>query len=58
MAAAFLTSYGEAYRYLKDAERSQQETLMVQARQSLDKVKLGIAKVIGRETTERHCLVR
>ena len=58
MAAAFLTSYGEAYRYLKDAERSQQETLVVQARQSLDKVKLGIAKVIGREKTERHCLVR
>ena len=58
MAASFLGSYGEAYRYLKDAERSEQAALVVQARLSLDKVKLGIAKVIGREKTERHCLVR
>lgn len=55
MAASFLASYGAAYRYLRDAERSQQAPLIAQARQSLGKVRLGITKVLGKDQSERHC---
>jgi hypothetical protein len=55
MAASFLASYGEAYAYLRDAERSQEDVLIAAARQSLDKVRMGIMQVLGREATEKHC---
>ncbi len=55
VAISFLSSYGEAYRYLKDAERSHEDVLITAARQSLDKVKMGIVRVMGREQTEKHC---
>jgi len=55
MAASFLSSYGEAYAYLRDAERSQEDVLIAAARQSLDKVRVGIMQVLGRKATERHC---
>lgn len=55
MAASFLSSYGEAYAYLRDAERSQEEVLIAAARQSVEKVRMGIVQVLGREATKKHC---
>jgi len=55
MAASFLSSYGEAYACLRDAERSQEDVLIAAARQSVEKVRVGIVKVLGRDTTEKHC---
>lgn len=57
VAATFLTAYGEAYRYYKDAEISHEETLIATARSSLDKVKSGIIRVVGKDKADKHCLV-
>jgi len=52
---SFLTSYVEAYRNFKDAQRVGEEGLIEAARHSLHKVHVGICQVLGRELAEKHC---